>query len=419
MKRLLDFICSLFILIIFLIVILLIGLLVKFKLGSPILFNQKRPGLHGKPFYLYKFRKMTDEKDGMGNPLPDNIRLTSFGKFLRRYSLDELPQLINVIKGDLSLVGPRPLLMEYLPLYTKEQAKRHVVRPGITGWAQVNGRNAISWEEKFKLDVWYVDNQSLILDLRILLLTIMKVMHSEGINQPGNATMDSFKGSKVYCKRGTWMNIAIIGQGGHSKVIQDLISLNSQFHIVAYLDDKFEELMLMDATFIGPILSAEAIIEVFEDVKFIIAIGNNQTRKSIADKLKLPNGRYMTLVHPTATVSSSAKIGQGTVIMAHSVINADTHIGDHTIINTSSVVEHDNELGSFVHVSPNATLTGAVKIKEGVHVGAGATVIPNVEIGEWAVIGAGATVIHPIPSHCTAVGVPAMVKNKQVNEVYK
>jgi sugar transferase EpsL len=202
LKRLLDFICSLFILTFFLIVILLIGLLVKFKLGSPILFNQKRPGLHGKPFYLYKFRTMTNEKDGMGNLLPDNIRLTTFGKFLRRYSLDELPQLINVIKGDLSLVGPRPLLMEYLPLYTKEQAKRHVVRPGITGWAQVNGRNSISWEEKFKLDVWYVHNQSLLLDLKILILTIKKVIHSEGINQPGNATMDSFKGSKSTVKEG-------------------------------------------------------------------------------------------------------------------------------------------------------------------------------------------------------------------------
>jgi acetyltransferase EpsM len=215
------------------------------------------------------------------------------------------------------------------------------------------------------------------------------------------------------------MNIAIIGQGGHSKVIQDLISLNSQFHIVAYLDDKFEELLMKEDTLIGPIFSAKAIIEIFEDVKFIIAIGNNHTRKSIADKLKLPNECYLTLVHPTATVSNSAKIGRGSVVMAHSVINADTHIGEHTIINTSSVVEHDNHLGSFVHVSPNATLTGAVKIEDGVHIGAGATIIPNVEIGEWAVIGAGATVIQSIPSHCTAVGVPAKVKSKQVIEVYK
>ncbi|KAB7708172.1 sugar transferase [Bacillus aerolatus] len=195
MKRFLDFMCSLLLLIILLPIILLIGLLVKLKLGSPVLFKQKRPGLHGKPFYLYKFRSMTDERGHTGNLLPDYIRLTSVGKLLRRYSLDELPQLINVIKGDLSLVGPRPLLMEYLPLYTQEQAKRHLVRPGITGWAQVNGRNAISWEEKFELDVWYVNNQSLFLDWKILFLTIKKVIKSEGIRHDNHATMPVFRGS--------------------------------------------------------------------------------------------------------------------------------------------------------------------------------------------------------------------------------
>lgn len=198
----LDLFASSLLLIIFSSVILTCGLLIKIKLGSPILFKQERPGLNGKPFYLYKFRSMTEERDNKDALLPDHIRLTSFGKFLRRYSLDELPQLLNVIKGDLSLVGPRPLLMEYLPLYTPEQAKRHLVRPGITGWAQVNGRNALSWEEKFELDIWYVHNRSLLLDLKILLITIKKVIISEGINQPGNATMESFKGSKSTLKEG-------------------------------------------------------------------------------------------------------------------------------------------------------------------------------------------------------------------------
>lgn len=198
MKRSLDIIVSSMLILCFLPTILFIGFLVKVKLGGPILFCQKRPGLHGKPFYLYKFRTMTDLRDGEGNLLPDNIRLTPFGKLLRRYSLDELPQLMNVIRGDLSLVGPRPLLMEYLPLYSAEQAKRHQVKPGITGWAQVNGRNAISWEEKFKLDVWYVNNHSFLLDVKILCLTIKKVIHSEGINQPGNATMESFRGQSLH-----------------------------------------------------------------------------------------------------------------------------------------------------------------------------------------------------------------------------
>ncbi|MBS4197571.1 sugar transferase [Lederbergia citri] len=194
MKRLLDFLSSLLLLIISFPLMVCIGLLVRVKLGSPIFFKQQRPGLYGKPFYLYKFRTMTDDRDQWGDLYPDEIRLTSFGRFLRKYSLDELPQLINVVKGDLSLVGPRPLLMEYLPLYTEEQEKRHLVKPGITGWAQVNGRNAISWEEKFALDIWYVQNQSLLLDMKILILTVKNVLISDGINQPGHATMEDFKG---------------------------------------------------------------------------------------------------------------------------------------------------------------------------------------------------------------------------------
>lgn len=182
MKRMLDVIISLLLLVLFAPIILLIGILVKYKLGSPILFRQQRPGLNGIPFYLYKFRSMNDLRDCKGNLLPDSDRLTSLGSFLRKFSLDELPQLINVLKGDLSIVGPRPLLMEYLPLYTEEQAKRHLVKPGITGWAQVNGRNAITWEKKFELDVWYVNNQTLFLDLKIICLTLKKVVRTDGVN---------------------------------------------------------------------------------------------------------------------------------------------------------------------------------------------------------------------------------------------
>jgi sugar transferase EpsL len=202
LKRVFDFIVSLIALIILSPVILVVAILVRYKLGSPVLFKQQRPGLHGKPFYLYKFRTMTEERDEKGELLPDHLRLTPFGQFLRKYSLDELPQLFNVLKGDISLVGPRPLLMEYLELYTPEQARRHEVKPGITGWAQVNGRNAISWEEKFKLDVWYVDNHSFWLDLRILFLTVIKVFKSEGINHVGHVTMEKFTGTKNTKKSG-------------------------------------------------------------------------------------------------------------------------------------------------------------------------------------------------------------------------
>lgn len=181
MKRVFDLVVSIILVILLTPLMLVIALLVRMKMGSPILFIQERSGLNAKSFLLYKFRTMSNAENKQGELLPDHLRLKKLGIFLRKYSLDELPQLLNVIKGDISLVGPRPLLMEYIPLYNEQQAKRHLVRPGITGWAQVNGRNTISWEKKFEYDVWYVHNQSFLLDLKILLLTIKKVIHSEGI----------------------------------------------------------------------------------------------------------------------------------------------------------------------------------------------------------------------------------------------
>lgn len=196
MKRGFDIVVSLLALCFFAPLLLIITLIIRLVLGAPVFFTQVRPGLHGQPFTMFKFRTMRDVKNAAGQPLPDAQRLTAWGRFLRSTSLDELPELWNVLKGDMSLVGPRPLLMEYLPLYSKEQARRHEVRPGITGWAQVNGRNALSWEEKFKLDLWYVDNQSMALDLKILWLTIKAVLGREGINAAGEATMPKFTGTK-------------------------------------------------------------------------------------------------------------------------------------------------------------------------------------------------------------------------------
>lgn len=195
-KRLFDIICALTALMLLAPVILFIYLLVWKKLGRPVFFRQHRPGLSGRPFQMIKFRTMKDASDSTGNPLPDSQRMTAFGQFLRSTSLDELPELWNVLKGDMSLVGPRPLLMEYLPLYSEEQYRRHEVRPGVTGWAQVNGRNAISWEDRFRLDVWYVDNRSLWLDVKILFLTVKKVLVRDGISGEGEATMSKFTGNK-------------------------------------------------------------------------------------------------------------------------------------------------------------------------------------------------------------------------------
>lgn len=196
MKRLLDILISSLALIMFSPMMAFIAWRIRRKLGSPLLFRQIRPGLNGKPFEMIKFRTMLEACDAEGNVLPDSERLTPFGRFLRATSIDELPELWNVLKGDMSLVGPRPLLMEYLSLYTREQYRRHEVRPGVTGWAQVNGRNALSWEEKFGLDVWYVDNRSLWLDLKILFLTVKKVLIRDGVSADGEATMSKFTGSK-------------------------------------------------------------------------------------------------------------------------------------------------------------------------------------------------------------------------------
>lgn len=196
MKRCSDLFLSILLFGFFAPILISVLILIRIKLGKPVLFKQQRAGLKGRPFYVYKFRTMTDKRDEHGNLLPDEKRLTKLGRILRKYSLDELPQLWNVIKGDMSLVGPRPLPVEYLPLYTPEQARRHEVRPGITGWAQVNGRNAISWEEKFALDVWYVDHRSFWLDLKILWMTLIKVFKAEGISQPGHATMPEFRGRR-------------------------------------------------------------------------------------------------------------------------------------------------------------------------------------------------------------------------------
>lgn len=195
LKRFFDVIASLCGLIVLCPVIVIIAWKISRKLGSPVLFRQVRPGKDGKPFEMVKFRTMLDAADSNGQPLPDEDRMTPFGRFLRSSSLDELPGLWNVLKGDMSLVGPRPLLVEYLPLYSPEQGRRHDVRPGLSGWAQVNGRNAISWEDKFKLDVWYVDNRSLWLDIIIILLTIKKVFVRDGISAEGEATMTKFTGN--------------------------------------------------------------------------------------------------------------------------------------------------------------------------------------------------------------------------------
>ena len=203
MKRLFDVVLAFIGLILLSPVLLIVSLLVRVKLGGPVFFTQVRPGLNGKPFKMIKFRTMKNSVDKSGNLLPDAERMTDFGRLLRSTSLDELPELWNVLKGDMSLVGPRPLLMQYLALYSREQNRRHEVKPGVTGWAQVNGRNSLSWDDKFKLDTWYVDNRSLLLDVKILFLTVKKVIARDGISQVDNVTMEPFTGNVVPLQKNT------------------------------------------------------------------------------------------------------------------------------------------------------------------------------------------------------------------------
>src|SRR5690625_2060920 len=200
MKRIIDIMVALILLPLLSPVFLIVSICIRLRMGAPILFRQQRPGLNGEPFYVYKFRTMNNQS-GPDHPLrSDEERLTTLGKLLRKYSLDELPQLINVVKGDMSLVGPRPLLMEYLALYDEEQSRRHEIKPGITGWAQVNGRNNISWDKKFQFDTWYVENQSLLLDIRILWKTVFKILKREGINQQESVSMEKFNGKQEVFK---------------------------------------------------------------------------------------------------------------------------------------------------------------------------------------------------------------------------
>ena len=333
---------------------------------------------------------MTDEKDSKGNLLPEVERMTKIGSFIRKTSVDEFPQLLNVIKGDMSLVGPRPLLVDYLPLYSTEQALRHNVRPGITGWAQVNGRNTISWEEKFKLDVWYVRNLSFLLDFKILLITLKKVFVSEGISSSDSVTMSKFKGNQM----------VIIGASGHAKVISNTLYL-SGVNVSAYYDD-------CQLEFYNSIKVFCPINKISANDDAIIAIGNNSIRKRIESAH--PTLNYAIAIHPKSVIDKSVSIGVGSVVMASATINNSTIIGKHCIINTSSSIDHDCKLENYVHISPGAVLCGGIQVSEGTFIGAGAIVIPNIKIGKWATIGAGSIIINDIPDYAVVVGNPGVIK---------
>ena len=399
-KRLFDLCMSFTALLILLPVIIIVSVMIDRRLGRPILFSQVRPGLHGKPFKMYKFRTMKDAVDSHGNPLPDSERMTPFGAFLRSSSLDELPGLWNVLKGDMSLVGPRPLLMEYLPLYSAEQARRHEVKPGITGWAQVNGRNAISWEQKFQYDIWYVENQSFWLDLKIIALTLKKVLVREGISAAGEATMSKFSGGSVPVK-----TLAILGGGGHAKVVADTAQCCG-WQSIEIFDDRWPSLQLVGPwPVVGDTSDLLLRLQTFEGV--IVAIGNNETRRLKLAELIKAQAPLISLIHPAATISRHASIGAGVVAFAGVVVNPCATIGDGAILNTGCSIDHECVLGECVHISPGARIAGSVNVGPLSWIGIGASVKQLINIGSNVTVGAGAAVVNDIGDDKTVVGVPA------------
>jgi len=398
-KRFFDLLVSCLALVMLSPVILVVAWLVRRNLGAPVFFRQIRPGLHGKPFEMIKFRTMRDSLDRSGSPLPDSARMTRLGSFLRSSSLDELPGLWNVLKGDMSLVGPRPLLVEYIPLYNLEQARRHNVKPGITGWAQVNGRNAISWDQKFQYDVWYVDNHSFWLDLKILALTLKKVFIREGISAAGEATMSKFLGGKSARK------FAILGAGGHAKVVADTAE-SCGWENIEFFDDNWPSKQLVAHwPVVGDTSMLLARLQEFDGV--IVAIGNNHIRHSKLSMLTNAGALPASLIHPAAIISRYATIGAGVVAFAGTVVNTGATIGFGTILNTGCSIDHDCILDECVHVSPGARLAGAVRVGRLSWIGIGASVRQSINIGCNVNVGAGAAVVNDIDDSMTVVGVPA------------
>ena len=405
-KRLLDVILALFAIIITSPLLLILYILVFIFIGRPVIFKQPRPGKNEKIFNLYKFRTMTNEKDENGNLLPDEKRLTKFGKFLRKTSLDELPEFINILKGDMSFIGPRPLLVKYLDYYTKEEHHRHDVRPGLTGLAQVNGRNLLGWNDRFKKDIEYINNLSFIMDLKIIFKTIKTVLIKEGITDNKTETMTFL--DDIRTKQSS-KEVIILGAGGHAKVIAEIITKCGD-NVIGFLDDNDEikgKKIYCDKKVLGKITD----INKYKKYYIINGVGNNEFRKKI-DK-KYPEINWYTAIHPSAIVANDVEIGCGTVIMPGTIINPGTSIGKHCIINTGSSIDHDNIIEDYVHISPGAHLAGTVKIGFESWICSGATIVNNITVANNSIVGAGAVVIRDITEEKnTYIGVPAKVLEK-------
>ena len=475
LKRFPDIAVSLVWMLLFAVPFALICLLIKIESPGPVFFCQERIGKDGRPFKIWKFRTMVDGAVNLGlgyTTGPEDQRITRVGHVLRLLSLDEVPQLINVLLGDMSLVGPRPTLGYQVEQYDAEQRRRLDVKPGVTSLAAVNGRNALSWEERIEMDVWYVRHWSLWLDLKILaktpwvaLVTRKGIYGTNGINddfsnsvhtenderqQPANGKYDvsdargnisglaNTGGRERVMHNNGFANgngtigdlhgpahsnggssgepatsVVIYGAGGHGKVVADVLERANGYRILGFLDDLNE---LTGKRVLGYEILDTA-LKFFgngypENCHLILAIGPNEIRQRLADHA-VPEGiSFATAIHPSAQIARDVIIGPGTVIMANAVVNSGAYIGAHVIINTGATIDHDCVIDDYVHIAPGTHLAGGVHVGRGTLVGIGAIVVPGVRIGQWTLIGAGATVLHSVPEHVTAVGSPAVLIDK-------
>lgn len=379
-----------------------VSLLVRFRLGKPIFFSQVRPGYKGRPFRLWKFRTMLDSCDAAGNVLPDAQRMTPFGKFLRSTSLDELPELWNILCGHMSFVGPRPLLMEYLSRYSKSQRQRHDVLPGLTGLAQVKGRNQLSWKNKFRYDLFYVRKYNVAIDLFVLLKTVEKVFARDGITDGKSVSNSKFSQEKA---------VAIIGAGGHARVV--ISTLRSCGINVLEIYDDNREIIGTNVDGVPVVARIDALSnKPCQNVNAIIAIGSNERRHQIVKSFEGTKINWKTVIHKNAIVDPTVLIGKGTFVAAGVVIQANTKIGSHVIVNTRASVDHDCVIADFSHIGPGSIFTGGVVTEEESFVGAGCKVLPGLRIGKQAIAGAGSVITKNINDSTTVIGCPARTVSK-------
>jgi sugar O-acyltransferase (sialic acid O-acetyltransferase NeuD family) len=417
LKRLFDLCVAICALVVLSPLLLVVALLVRLLLGAPVLFRQDRPGLKGKLFPCMKFRTMTDARDASGELLPDSQRLTSLGRFFRHTSIDEIPGLINVVRGDMSLVGPRPLLPQYLQRYTPEQMRRHEVKPGITGWAQINGRNGLDWEQKFALDTWYVNHQSFWLDLRILTKTAWQVFRRNGITQPGHATMPEFLGTRAgneKIKSTHRKRIVIVGAGGAARevasAIRSIDQIEPQYEFLGYVVSDLARLQPRDSRdqVLGDFGWLQANRHCFDALS--IGIGTPATRLRLAAELRnlLPDIEWPSIIHPTAVIDlDSARIAEGCYLGAGVIATVNVTLEPFALCNFGCTLGHEARIGAGSVVNPGANISGGVVIGTGVLVGTGAQILQYLYVGAGATVGAGSVVTRSVPDGLTVLGVPA------------